>query len=93
MEFKSKTQREQFERISQDYMRRLQAIGIPADEINYIAKDAAGEHLFVMAGIAGKWHREADRHDCIAKSAQDREVAQYHRDKAREIRARLGEGK
>ena len=32
-------------------------------------------------------------HDGLAKSIQDREIAAYHRERARAIKAQLGEGK
>ena len=36
---------------------------------------------------------EYERHDRLAKSVGDREVAAYHRERARAIKAQLGEGK
>jgi hypothetical protein len=55
--------------------------------------DQLAEKVIKSGYVPSALREKHDYHDRLAKSVQDREVAAYHRDKAREIRAQLGEGR
>ncbi len=60
-------------------------LGALARELAELAEEVAKSGYVPPAKRA-----EHARHERLAKSTQDREVAQYHREKAREIRAQNG---
>jgi hypothetical protein len=72
-----------------EHMGGLGMIGTLAKELAGLAEQVA------KSGYVPPAKREKhEYHDKLAKSANlDRDVARYHRAKAREIRAQLGEGK
>jgi hypothetical protein len=71
-----------------EHMSGLGMLGQVAKEIGQLAGKVE------KSGYVPPASREKhDYHDRLAKSVQDREIAAYHRGKAREIRSQLGEGK
>jgi hypothetical protein len=68
-------------------MASLGKLGQVAKEMTELAETVA-KSGYVPPAMREKY----DYHDKLAKSVQDREVARFHRDKAREIQAQLGEG-
>ena len=66
-----------------------------AGKLGTLAADLAAlaEQVTKAGYIPPAKRAEYDRHDRLAKSVQDRELARYHREKARAIQAQLGEGK
>lgn len=66
-----------------------------AGKLGGLARDFAqlAEQVAKSGYVPPARREKYEYHDKLAKSVQDRELAAYHRDKAREIRQQLGEGK
>jgi hypothetical protein len=71
-----------------EHMAGLGQLGTVAKELARLADEVA------KSGYVPSAKREKhEYHDRLAKSANlDKEIARWHRDKAREIRSQLGEG-
>ena len=64
-----------------------------AGMLGTLAKDLAAlaEQVEKSGYVPPAKQAEYDHHDRLAKSVQDRELARYHREKARAIQAQIGE--
>ena len=69
-----------------EHMAALGRLGEVAEQLGQFA-----EHVSKSGYVPPARRADYERHDRLAKSVQDHEVARYHRDKAREIRGQLGE--